>query len=155
MQIRVVVPHNFRSNMKLNKKTHTYRSKYDRESGVIALTSLLVISVVVLSVVVSSSLLGILSAQNSLVYKKGAEALHIAHGCVEEALLRLRNDTNYSGGSLQLSDGSCTITVTGSGNNRTIFISSQLSNPPRSTRELEVTVKRTGTSISILTWQEE
>lgn len=125
------------------------------QSGLVAITSLLIISVMVLSVAISISLLGLGSAQNSLSYKKGVEALKIAESCIEEGLLRLRDDGNYSGGTLQVEAGSCTIVVSDVGSNRTLDVTGQVPGPPMYERSIQVTVRRMGTSINLLTWQEQ
>lgn len=124
------------------------------ERGFIALTSLLVISAAALAVAVSISLLGIGEAKSSLDFKKGQETLKIAEGCVEEALLRLRDNAGYSGGSLNVGDGSCTINISGTDSNWVIDVSAEITGPPDYVRSLQITVKRTGNSINILTWQE-
>lgn len=125
------------------------------EQGLVAITSLLIISAVVLSVAISVSLLGVGGAQNSLTYKKGVETLKIAESCVEEGLLRLRDDVNYSGGTLQVGGGSCTIMVSGTGSNRTLNVTGRLPGPPSYERSIEVTVRRAGKSINLVTWQEQ
>jgi len=124
------------------------------KKGFIAFTSLLVISAVALAIATSISLLGITEAKSSLDFKKGQEVLKIAEGCLEESLLRLRDDVNYTTGSLNLSGGSCNITVSGAGANRTISITATIPGPPSYTKNLSATVKRAGNSINLLTWQE-
>lgn len=124
------------------------------KNGFIALTSILVISAVALAVTVSISLLGVGEAKSSLDFKKGQEALKIAEGCVEEALLRLRDDASYSGGSLNVGNGSCTINISGTGSDRTIDVSATLSVPPDYVKKLQITAKRIGNSINSITWQE-
>lgn len=122
--------------------------------GFVAFTSLLVISAVALIVAISIALLGIGESRASLDFKKGQEVLKAAEGCVEEALLRLRDSGLYSGGALNVGDGSCNIVISGSGSSRTITVEATISDPPDYVRNIEVTVKRTGNSINILTWQE-
>lgn len=124
------------------------------QSGLMAISSLLIISVVATAIAISISLIGVSEAQNSLTYKKGAEVLKISESCAEESLIRLRNDVNYAGGSLQLDGGYCTISISGTGSNRTIDIVGQIDGPPVFIRRLQLTVKRAGQSINILTWQE-
>ena len=125
-----------------------------RHKGFIAFTSLLIISAVALAIAASISLLGVDEAKSSLSFKKGQESLKLAEGCLEEALIRLRDDNTYSGGSLNLGDGSCTIGVSGSGSDRTITIQSTISDPPDYIKNLTATVKLTGNSIKLVTWTE-
>lgn len=54
----------------------------------------------------------------------GSAAASAAGGCVEEALLQLRRDAAYVGGSATVGDAACTIAVSGSGGSRTLTITS-------------------------------
>ena len=126
----------------------------NKNHGYIAFSSLLVISVVALAISISVALQGVTESQASLTFKKGKEALMAANGCAEETLLRLRNDVNYTGGSLILGDADCIVIVSGTGADRTISITSTISDPPDYVKHLELTVKRAGNSINILTFQE-
>lgn len=122
--------------------------------GLIAFTSLLIISAVALGISVSIVLLGIGEAGSSLAYKKGQETLKIAEACAEEALLRLRDNVTYSGGTLNVGDGSCTMSISGSGSIRTIDIVATITGPPRFVKSIRVTARRLGNSISITGWNE-
>lgn len=129
--------------------------KYKKhQQGFIAFTSLLVISAVTLAIAVSISLLGITEANTSLGFKKGQEALKIAESCSEEALLRLRDNAGYAGGSLNVGNGSCNMSISGIGSDRTIEITATLTGPPDYVKKLQVTAKRVGNSINITSWQE-
>ncbi len=132
----------------VSKKMKSYNS------GFIALTSVLIISAVVLAIAVSVSLLGIGEANSSLTFARGEETKKVAESCVEEALLRLRDTGSYSGGTLSVGNGSCTIAVSGAGSNKTIDVIATLSGPPQYVRKLQVTVKRVGNSVNVLSWSE-
>ncbi len=132
----------------------TTPSSFSSQKGFIALASLLVIAAVTVSIAISVALLGVGEASTSLSFKKGQEALKMAEGCGEEALLRIRNDVNYSGGNLSLTSGLCTINVSGTGSDRVIDITSEVAGPPRYIKRLQVTVKRTGQSVNIINWEE-
>lgn len=125
-----------------------------REQGLIAFTSLLIISAVALSISVSIVLLGIGEADNSLGFKKGQETLKIAEACIEETLLRLRDNAMYSGGSLNVGDGSCTMSISGSGSVRTIDVTATIIGPPRFVKSVRAIARRLGNSISITGWSE-
>jgi len=124
------------------------------DHGFAAITSMIVISVVVLAIATSVALMGIDHAQNSLSTTKSLEANTMAKSCVEEALYRLRDDANYTGGSLVFTDGSCVIVISGTGSNRDISSISTITGPPSYVYSLLVSVKRTGQSINITNWQE-
>ena len=135
MQILVVVHHNM-------------------EKGFIALTSLIVISAAALATAVSISLLGVGEVNSSLDFKKGGEALKIAEGCVEESLLRLRDNAGYTGATLNIGDGSCTIIVTGTGADKIVNVEALIAGPPRHIKKIQVDLKRTGNSVSITNWKQ-
>jgi len=119
-----------------------------------ALTSIIVISAITLAIAVSISLLGVGEARNSLDFKKGQGTLKIAEGCVDEALYRLKLDGGYSGGSLNVGDGTCNISVSGTGADRTVNVLAQLSNGSSYSKRIQITVKRAGTAINITSWSE-
>ena len=160
MQIHAGVHRNQRSVLEAQLRGRTLKGSSPtkasdpRINGFIAFTSLLIISAVALAIAASISLLGVDEAKSSLSFKKGQESLKLAEGCLEEALIRLRDDNDYTGGSLNLGDGSCTIGVSGEGNDRTITIQSTISDPPDYIKNLSATVKLTGNSIKLVTWQE-
>jgi hypothetical protein len=122
--------------------------------GYIALISILAISAVALAISVSISLLGVGEAKSSFDYRRGQETLKIAEGCVEETLLRLRNDSTYSGGSLNVGNGTCTINVSGAGADKTIDVSAQLTDLSSYTQNIQVMAKRTGNSITMVSWNQ-
>lgn len=145
MQIPAAVHH--KTDM---KKINTINTN----SGFVAFASLLVISAVVLIIALSAPLLSVTEITTSLGFAKGNESLAVAEGCAEEALLRLRDDVAYSGATINIGNGSCDISVSGAGANRTINIDATVSVPPDYVKHLEITVQRTGNSINVLTWQE-
>jgi len=124
------------------------------QEGFVALISIVVISTVALGIAVSISLLGVGEARSALDFKKGNETLKIAEGCIEESLLRLRDNANYTGGSLNVGDGSCAITISDTGADRTIDVEAEITTPVDYIRNIRVTVKRVGNSINVVSWQE-
>ena len=124
------------------------------QKGFVALISIIVISTVALGIAMSISLLGVGEARSALDFKRGNETLKIAEGCIEEALLRLRDNAGYTGDPLDVGDGSCTITISGTGADRTIDVEATITTPVDYIRNIRVTVKRTGNSINVVSWQE-
>jgi len=124
-------------------------------SGFVALVSILVISMVALSVVVSISLTGVGEAKSSLDFKKGQETIQIGYGCGEEALLRTRNDQAYTGGTLSVGEGSCTIIVNDIAGGQEILVNAQLSGPPSYEKNLRITSSQDGNGVTVVTWEEQ
>ena len=125
-----------------------------KERGFVAFTSIIIISAVALAVATSITLLGVGEAKNSLDFKKGLETLKIAESCVDEALLRSRHDSLYSGGTVDVGGGSCSIAVTPSGSDRTFDIVADLNNIPGYTRRVRVLARRAGFSVNVIEWRE-
>lgn len=93
-----------------------FRRKYISQSGIAALLTVLIISAAVLIMAVGASFLGLNELNMGYTFQKGGEAMALADGCLEEALLRLKRDNNYgiSAGDipLTLGQGSCIINIT-------------------------------------------
>ena len=132
------------------------RKLNEYSGGFVALTAVLVVSFLVLAVATSISLLGVGEAKSSHDYRLGQEAQKIAEACVGESLLRLRNDSNYLGtaSALALGSGTCTIIVTGTGNDRTVNIESEINYLRVYRKRLEITAKVAGKSVGIVSWRE-
>lgn len=124
--------------------------KNKKEKGFIAMTSVLIIAAVVLVIGVSVTMLSIGEGQSGLTLFKGEETLTLVEGCMEDALLKIRQDINYSGGSISRPEGTCLITLSKTGNTWTINSTTVLSQYKRT---IQAIVNRGG-SISISSWKE-
>ena len=80
------------------------------QNGYIAISSVLVIMVVVMIIGTSVSLLSINDIQLSLSNKKSDEALDLVEGCVEDALIRL-NEDNLIPATITIPQGACSVTI--------------------------------------------
>lgn len=107
------------------------------QKGLVVLIAVLIISAVILAIGVSLTLAGIDEISMVDYQDHSQETLAIADGCLEEALLSLNRDNDYSGASLNLGNGSCIIEVSGEGESRTILVMATLNNY---TRRLEAEV---------------
>jgi hypothetical protein len=129
-------------------------TKNTNQKGFMALTSIIIVSAITLAIAVSISLLGVGEARNSLDFKKGQSTLLSAEGCIEEALIRLKLDEGYPGGSLNVGDGACNISVSGTGADRTIDVAAQTTNGSTYLKRIQVTIRRAGTAVNITGWSE-
>lgn len=119
--------------------------------GYIAISTTLIVSVVVLAIAITTSFLSIGEAQSSLSLAKGEGVLALVEGCSEDALLRLRSDANYSGGSITRPEGVCSITqVSKVGTVYTFDISSTNTDYNHTIR---IVVNRTGSGLTLVSWQ--
>lgn len=94
--------------------------KYD---GFIALSSVLMLSAIFLSLSISIAFQAISGSKNASISFEGRKAEMLAKDCVEYALIKLQDTLNYQGNeSILFGTGLCTINqITGVGNtNRTI-----------------------------------
>ena len=87
------------------------KNKFFR-SGYIALTTVLVVMVVVLTFLISAQGISSSGLKSSLAGILGSESYIVTESCLNDTLIRLRRDSSYSGGTLNVSSGSCTITIT-------------------------------------------
>lgn len=124
----------------------------DRTKGFIALTSVLVVSVIMLSVFVGATSRSISGLNVTSALSSSLQAEALARTCAEYALLELERTLDYAGDeSLAVAEGSCDILpVLGSGNtNRTVEAESTVSN---TTRRVKVVVSQISPELNISSW---
>lgn len=83
------------------------------QRGAIGLLTTLMVSVVLLILALAVVLNGISSRFNTFLLTDSDRLLLITQGCVEDSLLRLARDSNYSGGAVVIGGVSCTVSVQG------------------------------------------
>lgn len=113
--------------------------------------TVVIVSSAVLIMAYSASLLGLGELEMNYNQQKGSRVFSLADGCAEEAMRRVRLNINYAGGTLNLRGGSCIISVTPSGADRTINISATEGEYYQS---LEIIISLSGNIITINSWQE-
>ena len=123
-----------------------------KRTGMAALFVVIIIGAAALIMTLSSSFLGIGELESAYVGEKGNEALSLSEACAEEALRRLRMDDAFSSSSLNFDNGSCTITVTTDGFDRTIDVLGVVDNYYR---RIEVSSTISGTTVTVNGWQEK
>jgi predicted chitinase len=122
--------------------------------GYIALISILIISALVVLIATSASLLGISESKMGLQENQASEALYLSTACAEEALMKLKENINYSGNeTLTFERGSCLILpIEGTGNtNRIVKTTATTSNQ---TRKIKIEINRINPDMEISLWQE-
>ncbi|MDD5416182.1 MAG: hypothetical protein PHE48_04235 [Candidatus Daviesbacteria bacterium] len=125
----------------------------DRQRGYIALITVLVAGAVGVAIAVSLLLLGLGSSRTSFSLEQSNQAKALVNACSEEALQQISNSIPFEGtGSLTLSQGSCSYTVTKlTGQNRTITASGTVGTI---IRKASITLDKIRPSINITSWQE-
>lgn len=107
---------------------------------------------VVIAMIITSTAVAV-SIANSISVSKlhsGTEALYIAESGIEEAVLRLIRDPNYSGGTVTVGSGTATITITG----ETTKIITSEGRDGNFIRKIRATADYNDNIVSILTWTE-
>ena len=92
------------------------------------LITVLVTMIVILIIGLSLALNSIAESEILLYQSKAARVFDNIDGCSEESLLRLKRKPSYAGETLTIDETSCNITVSGSGNTRTILITATNTN---------------------------
>lgn len=91
------------------------------QRGLTALVTLVIISFVALLVALSVNLISISEMQMGFEKSRSAKAFWAAEACLDEALIRLKRNPSYSGGSLVIDSATtCSATVVPSGSKRII-----------------------------------
>lgn len=120
----------------------------DYKSGQV-LVMLLVFIIIGITITSATVILSVINAKSSTKFQIGQDALSIAHSGAENAMMRLIRDPNYSGETLNIGDGTATITVHGT--NPKIIDS--VGTNGNFTRTVEVTATGSG-FLTVSTWKE-
>ncbi len=125
--------------------------KFRRKSaGYVALSSILVIATVILTIGISVSLLSVSESQISLAEKKKEETVDFVEACVEDALLELNENGSISL-AIILPEGTCTVTIDSqTGNDWTFTVSGAVD---AHTKRVQVTANR-DTTVTTTSWKE-
>ncbi len=120
------------------------------QEGYIALIAVLIIVVVTLSIGLSMNSLSIGETQNGLIVQQSVQSQAIADSCLQEAYWQLRQDSGYTGGSLNIGQGSCTIMVTPSGAD---YIITSVADVNSIINKYESNITLNGNNLTINSWQ--
>lgn len=119
--------------------------------GYIALISVLIMSAVVLAIAITLNLSSIDETKTGLLKEQSLKSFSLADACSEESFIRLRRDSNYTGGQLNFKDGYCIINISGNGNSRLIDVEANISNI---IRKIRFDIRISGNNIIQNSWQE-
>ncbi|HSW96875.1 MAG TPA: hypothetical protein VLF89_03540 [Candidatus Saccharimonadales bacterium] len=120
------------------------------QKGYIAILTVLIISAVVITIATTVSLLAIGEAQSSFALFKGEDTLTFVEGCMEDALLKARNNNSYTSGSITRPEGTCTITVSKAGTTWTVTATTTST---QYVRTVQAVITR-GSQMAITSWKE-
>lgn len=124
--------------------------KFNRtQSGAAVLMAVMILTAILVSISLTVGLSSIAENQINLYQTQSNRLFVNTDGCAEEALTRLNRDNAYSGGTISLGMTSCVITISGSGNSRTITVAGTRNDHVK-TLEAQVTLS----PYTITSWQE-
>lgn len=123
------------------------------KKGFIAITTILIISVVVLGIATTVALSSIGEGQASFALTKGEDALHFVEGCAEDALLKIRSNASYANPGPALithPEGTCSVSVVSGSPN----IATVTTQDTKYKRTIVIKYTRTATAVTITSWKE-
>lgn len=120
----------------------------------LALITVLIFGAVAIIVITFGVTLMVIQTDSVRQFFNAQKALTIAESGMENALLRLLRNPNYSGEILTLPNGTATIIVNNNGSNKTVTVTADTGNLVSSTRTIEaVVIEENGRSI-VESWKE-
>ena len=123
-------------------------------NGYIALITVLILTAVVLLLALNASFFGMSESEMGLDHQLSTESYWLANACAEEALNRLKDDSDYAGDEdLMINDQQCHIyLVKGTGNNyRTIETAANILDR---TKKIKVKISQLNPETIIQSWLE-
>jgi len=121
------------------------------QRGIAALMTIVIVSAATLIMAYTASFLGLGELDLGYTFSRDGEVFSFTDGCVNEAIYRVISDSSYSGSSLSVSEGSCIINVTGTGNDRTIIVTGTVGNYYK---KIQTEITLSGGNAIINSWQE-
>ncbi len=124
-------------------------------SGFSSLLMIVLVAAVMMTLALSVQLSTISGIQETTLANQSEQAYIAAEGCVQDALLRLRNDPNAAEGVMSIALGTtqCTTTITRAGKLRTIVGRGTFGQTTRIV-QVVVSVEAVPSPLTIISWQE-
>lgn len=125
--------------------------KRKAQQGFLAISTVLIVSAVALSIGITVSLLAIGEGQSALAVTKGEDTLAFVESCAEDALMNIRASSSYEGNfTITRPEGTCEITVSRAGN---VYTVTATTTNTQYKRTIQSVVTRT-TTITTTSWKE-
>ncbi|MBT4722349.1 hypothetical protein HN958_01285 [Candidatus Falkowbacteria bacterium] len=97
-----------------------------KNSGYILIFSIIIIASVMTVIVIRGALTSTTNLSKNDTEVSSQKIKIYTEGCLEEGLIQMNRDVDYSGGTYSIGGGDCTIAVSGSDNTRTITASTNI-----------------------------
>lgn len=124
-------------------------TKPNKQSGQ-TLVALLAFMATALIITMGATAVTIANLQSSSEYSQGEEALQVAESGADNALMRYTRDPTYAGETLTMTNGTATITISGSPS----FTITSVGQVGEFRRTIQVTGSRTNNIVTVSTWSE-
>lgn len=109
---------------------HSFDSRYHPQGFILTIVAI-VIAAGFTILTVATSFRTLTQLDIGTIAASGAAAVSAVDGCVEEALLQLRRDAAYIGGSITVGDAACVIAAQGSDGTRTLTVTGTIGEASR------------------------
>lgn len=120
--------------------------------GFVAISVVLILVVIVLAIGTTVTLLSIGEGQSGLILYQGEDNLGLVEGCVEDVMLKIRNNASYNGTSITRPEGTCSITYASGGpTDWDLTVTSSTTNVQR---KIQVIFTRSSSGITLTRWKE-
>jgi hypothetical protein len=119
--------------------------------GIAALLVVVIVGGAALLMALSVSILGLNDMEMGYNSQNGQNVFSLTDSCGEEALLRLKRDSNYAGGTLNLGGGSCIITVIGDLPDKIITLTGNLGDY---NNKIQITAAISEETVTVVDWTE-
>ncbi len=125
------------------------------QQGVVTLATTVIVFFVCLTLALSVQFLGVGELIIGFQEGQSEQAFQLADTCTNEALLRLKRLSSYTGGTLSIGTQSCTISISGSGATRTIVTTGTVGTIQRKIQiQVSLTVSGSVNIVTITDWDE-
>ena len=137
------------------KKQKILKNRYckpkDGQEGFIVLIALLVILGIIILIGLTASQLSIGEAQMAFQRLKSLQAYYLADLCTERVLITLKENSSYTGESIDIENGSCEILVDGGLSAKIIKVKAIFQDQ---VKKIRVVTSQINPKITIQSWQE-
>lgn len=123
----------------------------------VALSIVIVLGGVLVALATTVTYLSIGEAQTGLAHLKGNENLSFAEGCMEDAMLKIRSDSSYAGGTIGRpgTEGTCSIAIVSkTGSSPVTWTVNATSTATAYKRTVRAVFNRAATGITLVSWSE-
>ncbi|MBI2019933.1 hypothetical protein HYS94_00735 [Candidatus Daviesbacteria bacterium] len=124
-----------------------------KEKGFVAISVVLILIVVVLSIGATVTYLSIGEGQSGLILYQGEDNLSFVEGCAEDVMVKVRSNSAFNDTSISRPEGTCSITYNlGGPTDWDITVSSSTTTNVQ--RKIQVIFVRNPTGITLTSWRE-